>query len=715
MMVFLVGTAAADELGPEAATRRATRVPSAERKDTSEIHFGTTVRDPYRWLENAKDPKTEEWLRAEAELTRKQLSSLRGRDALRARMKQLLYSQHTDVPRVGGARLFFERTDANAEKAVIYVRGAGGHERKLLDPIDLAKDGTISVGHWKPSPDGRRLLYTRNLNNADEASLWIRDAGSAQDLPEHIDGVTYGLFAWDADGNGFYYVQFPTDGDVHTRIGRAEVRHHTIGSDVKSDRVERAGSGSAQKFPSVWTSHDGHWLFYGVDRDAHEDDIWARDLRKPGGGSFIPLVVGRPAWSGVDELGDRFYIQTNDRAPHGRVLVMDTANPRYANAKEIVPEDSGALLEEMSLVGGKLVLRRLRNAVSELEVRELDGGKPRKLALPPLGTVATVEGLPDKGALYFDFVSFTLPSRVYRVSVNSGELELWSEDKVPADTAPYVAEQVWYPSKDGTKISMFLVHRKDAARDGTTPFLIDGYGGFDVNQTPYFTVGTWMESGGALALPNLRGGGEYGESWHKAGMLEHKQNVFDDFIAAAEYLIAQKWTRKDKLAIEGGSNGGLLMGAVLTQRPDLFGAVVIEAPLLDMLRYPAFGMASMWTPEFGSPDDESSFRVLGAYSPYHHVRAAAYPPVLFLSSADDDRVDPAHARKMAAALQAANTAPTPILFRALPHAGHEGADQRAATLEESLDRGLFLYHQLKLPARAGAPWLPVLEKTAAPR
>ncbi len=719
LLVLALGSSALADapaaLGPElapAATRTPLAYPKAERQPIVETRYRRQVADPYRWLEDGKDPKVQAWARAEDQLTRAQFAQLPGRAALTKRMKELLYTETVGVPQRAGARLFFERQAATAEKSAVWVRGPGGNERVVLDPLSFAADGTISIGAWRPSHDGRRIAYTRNPNNADEATLYIRDLPSRQDLPEHIDGVTYGMFSWSGDGEGLYYVFFPTVGLKATeRVAHAEVRYHKLGTDPKNDRVERGGTGAAQKFPSAWASRDGHWLFYSVDRDSHEDDVWFRDLRQPGS-AFKPLMVGLPAFSGVESFGDRFIVHTDYQAPRGRVLMMDPAHPSIDAARVLVAEDPSALLEEAAVVGGKLVLRWLRDATSQLEIRDLDGKSLRQVPLPELGTVGGISGEPDKDELYFGFASFTTPDRIFRTSVNGGVPELWSQVKVPIDTSPYMSEQVWFPSKDGTRIPMFIVRRKDLRMDGSTPVILDGYGGFAINITPYFAIGTWMESGGAWALPNLRGGGELGESWHKAGIRERKQNVFDDFIAAAEFLVAKGYTSRPKLAIEGGSNGGLLMGAALTQRPDLFRAVVCQVPLLDMLRYQKFGIAAIWATEYGSPDVEADFGVLAAYSPYHHVRATRYPAVLLMSSDSDDRVDPLHARKMAAALQAANTATTPILLRVEAHAGHGGSDARAAEVEESADRSLFLFRELGFAARPGAPWL---EKSAKPQ
>jgi prolyl oligopeptidase len=705
ILAQLVSLHAYAQLGPEAAAKvkPALPYPAAERRDLVEEMFGVKVSDPYRWLEDGKDEKVRGWATAEDKLTRAQLKSAPGREALEKRIKELLYVEELSTPVRRGQRLFFSRTAANAEKAIFYVRGPGGNERVVLDPLKLAPDGTLTIGTMKPSWDGSKFLYTRNQNNADEAVLYIRNATTGEDFPEHIEGVNYGIVSWNPNGEGFWYQRFPTNVPAAERVAHAEMRYHKLGTDPAKDKLEHAPSGSNEKFPSQDASRDGHWLFYYLERGSHENDVWVRDLRQPSS-TFQPLILGLPAYSGVLPYHDHFYVHTNQQAPRGKVMLFEPGEP-FAKAKTVIAEDPKALLEDVQILGGKLVLKYLRNASSEVEIRELDGKLLRKLTLPAIGTVDGVTGDESSDEIFFGFTSFTTPYQVFRDSVASDKREKWAEVKVPVDVSPFTSEQVWYPSKDGTQISMFIVRRKDLKKDASTPFLIDGYGGFAVNQTPYFSVGSFLLSGGALAYPNLRGGGEYGEEWHKAGIREKKQNVFDDMIAAAEYLVKERYTKPSKLAIMGGSNGGLLMSALITQRPELFGAVVCMVPLTDMIRYPRFGIAKLWVSEFGSPEAAGDFKVLAAYSPYHHVKPAKYPAALFMSSDSDDRVDPLHARKMVAALQAANLAKTPILLRVESHAGHGGADARAAWVEESADRNLFLFQQLGFAKRADAPWL----------
>ncbi|HEV7534519.1 MAG TPA: prolyl oligopeptidase family serine peptidase, partial [Acidimicrobiia bacterium] len=502
---------------------------------------------------------------------------------------------------------------------------------------------------------------------------------------------------WTPTGDGFYYTWVPTDPGVPAaeRPGRAEIRFHALGTDPAGDAVVRPASGDPEQFVGPSLSWDGRWLFAYVVTYTHTD-LYFRDLRASGGGEWRTLVAGVPAHFSVEAWKDRFYITTDEGASRYRVLRADPSAPDRSQWKEIVPEAADAVLKSVSVVGGRLALAYLRNAASQLEVRTLDGTPVRTITLPGIGSSAGLTGRPDGDEAFYDFSSFTQPPEIWRTSVSSGARRRWAKRDVPVDPKPYTVEQVFYASKDGTKVPMFLVHRRDAPKDGTTPFLLTGYGGFGINVEPSFSSSlyAWLEAGGGYAVANLRGGGEYGEDWHRAGALGNKQNVFDDFIAAGEYLVKEGWTKPERLAIEGGSNGGLLVGAVLTQRPDLFKAVDCEVPLLDMVRYHLFGSGRTWVSEYGSADDEAAFRWLYAYSPYHHVKAGtAYPAVLVASSDSDDRVDPLHARKMTAALQAASTG-GPVLLRIEAHAGHGGAGLVSASVAKTVDVYAFLFDQL---------------------
>jgi prolyl oligopeptidase len=685
----------------EKAEQSRMRVPESRSEAITDRLFGVAVSDPYRWLEDTKAEEVQRWMAVQDRFAREWLSALPGRAALAARLKSLYYAESISTPLHRGNRCFYRRTHADKEKAVYYYReGREGKDRVLLDPNQMSADGSVSVGGIFPSHDGKKVAYTLRTNNSDEATLHILnvDTGVESEI-DRIDGAKYAEPSFTPSGDGFFYTYLPPISEkltVADRPGHAEIRFHKLGTDPETDRRVYERTGDPQTFLAVDLSRDGRWLFVQIQHGWNANDVYYRDLRHKGS-TFKPLVVGEKALFSVEAFEDRFYVHTNLGAPRFRVVRVDPRHLGRDDWKEIVPESDGATLERAQLLGRHLVLTWLKNAANELEVRTLDGAPLRKVVLPGIGTSSGMAGLPDDDEAYFSFTSFTQPLQIFRTALASGATERWAEVKLPIDPFPYKVEQILYPSKDGTRISMFVVHRKDLKLDGSTPFLLTGYGGFNVNRLPEFSASLfpWLEAGGGYALPNLRGGGEYGEEWHKAGMLEKKQNVFDDFIAAAEYLVKAGFTRPERLAVLGRSNGGLLVGAALTQRPDLFRAVVCGVPLLDMVRYHLFGSGKTWIPEYGSAEDEISFRTLFAYSPYHHVkRGTKYPAILMLSADSDDRVDPMHARKMTALLQAATTSDLPVLLRIERHAGHGGADLVKQTVEQSADTYSFLMKEL---------------------
>jgi prolyl oligopeptidase len=669
-----------------------------------DVH-GVKIPDPYRWLEDASKPNVKAWMSAEDKLARGFLSQLPGRDKLLARFKELYYLETFTPPVRRGNRYFYTRRHKDKEKAIVYWKeGEKGEERVLIDPNTLSDDGSTSLGVWNPSWDGKTLAYGLKPNTSDETILHVMEVatGKVSDV-DVIPGGKYAGPSWTPRGEGFYYTWVPPLSDTVTpaeRPGFAELRFHALGKDPSTDTIAHEKTGNPQTFLGGYASKDGHWLIATIQHGWNASDVYFRDLRTHED-RWHPLVVGKPFIYGVDVHKDVFYVTTNEDAPRWRVFRVDPRHVDRKSWREIVAERKDVVIENANVLGNRLLLRTMKNASSGLEVRGLDGKIIRDVPLPGVGTVGAIVGDEDDDDAYFTFESFTTTPRSYRTSMARGGAELFYEVQVPVDPAPYTVEQVWYPSKDGTRISMFVIRRKDMPKDGTTPFILTGYGGFQVSMTPSFYAGrfAWLEVGGGYAIPNLRGGGEYGEEWHKAGMREHKQNVFDDFAAAAEWLIAGKYTRPDKLAISGGSNGGLLMGAAVTQRPELFRAVICAVPLLDMIRYHLFGSGKTWIPEYGSAEDPDEFKWLYGYSPYQKVKQnTKYPALLMMSADSDDRVDPMHARKMTAALQwAQGGAPRderPILMRIEKHSGHGGADLIKQAVEQSADSNAFLMHEL---------------------
>jgi prolyl oligopeptidase len=626
------------------------------------------VNDPFQWLENPDTPETQTWLDHESRFARGVLDSLPGREALARRFRELYYVDSLSAPLHRGTRYFFTRTHADREKAIVYWKeGESGEEKALLDPNSWSTDGTASLGTWNPSWDGRKVVYGRRENGEDEATLYVLDVDSGAVSPvDVIPGGKYAGPSWTPDNSAFYYEWLPVDPSIPVadRPGYTEIRLHKLGTSPAQDPIVHERTGDARTFLSQ------------------------------------QLVQGHEATYGVSAWQDMLYILTDEGAARSRLFRVPAATPDRAHWKEIVPEDPSARLVDATIVGGRLSLSYLRDASSEIRMAGLDGKDARKIPLPGIGSTTSVVGNPDEDDAYFAFSSFTTPWQVFRFSAREMKPAIWAQVTLPIDPSRFVVEQVFCRSKDGTRIPLFLIHRKGMAQDGNNPTLLYGYGGFDVSLTPDFraSIYPWLEAGGLYVVANLRGGGEYGKAWHDAGRGAHKQNVFDDFAAAAEYLTQEHWTTPVRLGIHGGSNGGLLVGAAMTQHPELFGAVVCQVPLLDMLRYHLFGSGKTWIPEYGNPEIPEQFKILYAYSPYHHVKPGVrYPPLLMLSADHDDRVDPMHARKFVAAVQDAEAKlpDRPLaLLRVEQHGGHHGADQVRAAIELSADMYSFLFKVL---------------------
>jgi len=672
--------------------------PATRRTGDASTQFGETIADPYRWLEDGAAPEVQAWMDAQDAHARAFLGALPQRAELEEELRALFYFDAVGCPIKRGERLFYSRKHRDREKSVVYVR-EGDDERVLFDPDTMSDDGTVSLGVWVPSHDGALVAWARRANNADAATLQVRDVATGRDLPaDVIDGAKYALPSWLPDGSGFYYTLLPTDPDIAVADlpGHAEVRFHAIGTDAATDRLIHPATGSAGTFLHGEVSRDGRWLVVYIQHGWRSTDVYLAD-RNGDDTVMRPLAVNRDATFEVSIWDGVAYALTNEGAPRYRVLraPLDALPADPDGWTELIPEET-ATLEGARIAGGLLVCRYLRDAAGELALFELDGRPRRRLPLPGLGTVAELEGEPDDPDLFLSWSSFVDPPRVFRAALPDGEPVEWARATLDADTGGVVCEQTSCRSRDGTEIPIFLLHAADAVADGERPTILYGYGGFNVSLTPAFAphILPWLRRGGVYAIANLRGGGEYGEAWHRAGMLENKQNVFDDFLTAAGALIDAGWTRPARLAIRGGSNGGLLVGAAMTQRPDLFGAVVCAVPLLDMLRYHLHGSGRTWIPEYGDPDSERWYPVLRAYSPLQQVTDSTdYPALLMLSADSDDRVDPMHARKFIAAIQHASRA-RPAVLRIERNAGHGGADLVRQQVEQAVDTYAFLLSEL---------------------
>jgi prolyl oligopeptidase len=674
--------------------------PATRKDNVVETIHGQQVADPYRWLEDAKTEEVKAWMKAEDEFARAKLAPLPGRDAIAQRMKELSYIEAMGTPHHYGSRYFYGRRAATAEKWTIYWKeGKKGEEKVLLDPASWSPDGSVSLGGWVVSWDGKKVAYTVKSHNSDEATLYVMDVSTGKKSEvDVIEGAKYGHAEWTPKGDAFYYVWLPVDTTIPVaeRPGYAEVRYHKLGEDPKKDITVREKTGDAKTFLEPTLSKDGRWLFVSIQRGWSSNDLYFQDLKATGARGWTKLADASSGISEATAYKDKFYIRTNAGAPTWRVMRTDAEHLDPTKWTEIVPARADATLHEMSIVGGKLSLGYLKDVISRLEVRDLDGKLVREVTLPGIGSAGAFSGQPDEDEAYYSFDSFTQPYVIFETSVASGATSKWYELKIPVDTSKYVVDQEKFTSKDGTSVPMFIVHAKDAKKDGSAPAMLTGYGGFQVARLPHFdaSIYPWLEHGGVFALANLRGGNEYGEEWHKHGMRHEKQHVFDDFIGAAEHLIKDGYTASDKLVIRGGSNGGLLVGAAVAQRPDLFRVALCHVPLLDMVRYHKFGSGKTWVDEYGSAEDEEDFKALYAYSPYHHITyGTKYPSVLVLSADSDDRVDPMHARKYAAELQNSSTGGI-VLLRIEKNSGHGGADLVKANVEKVADEYAFAFSEI---------------------
>jgi prolyl oligopeptidase len=665
--------------------------------DEAEILHGESIPDPYRWLEQGDDPRTQAWTVSQNALTESLLAAVPARARLRARLDELLSIGALSTPEPVAGRYFYQRRDGRQNQPVLYVReGRDGEDRVLIDPNRLDAQGTTALDWFYPSEDGRLLAYGLSENGSEQSLLHVLEVDSGAPLPDRIPRTRSADLAWLPDGSGFYYTRYPAGGDVPAgeEHYHRSVFFHRLGTDSAGDPLIFRPA-EKEHWPGVGLSPDGRWLVIGVARTFDQTDLYLQDL--VAGTPPVPVAKDVPATFDGEVVRGRLYLRTNLDAPTYRLYVVEPERPAREGWREIVPPRADAVLDGFRITGSTLALSYLERAASRLRLADLEGNGVREVALPTIGSLFGLSGEWDGDELYYGFTSYTVPPTVYRLALPAGTTELWRRVDADLDPSRYEVRQVGYPSRDGTEVTMFVVHRSGLPRDGANPVYLSGYGGFNVSMTPAFSRSLllWLERGGVVAIPNIRGGGEYGEAWHQGGMLGHKQNSFDDFIAAAEWLIRERYTKPERLAAAGGSNGGLLMGAVLTQRPELFGAVVIQVPLLDMLRYHRFLIARLWIPEYGSAEDPEQFRWLRAYSPYHHVRdGVRYPAVLLATAESDTRVDPMHARKMAARLQAATSSDRPVLLRLEARAGHGAGKPLNKVLDELTDTWTFVFWQL---------------------
>jgi prolyl oligopeptidase len=683
--------------------------PEAPRSDVVDDYHGVEVADPYRWLEGAADPRSRVWLAAQARLTGQVLGGLADRAAIRRRLEALSSAAWTGVPWREGGRLFFLASDGKGQQPVLYVQdGPASEPRVAVDPNLISPDGAIAVRDFSVSPDGRRVAFLEARGGEDLAEVRVRDLASGRDLGESLPGVLNSV-CWTPDASGFYYIvpgAAAAGAAADAPRSGKRVLYHLLGRPVGEDRLIHAFDAEA-RWVYCMTSGDGRYALLVAEKGV-ESEFVALELgdRRAGATSTFPLLAGQHAFhTPIDFSGDTLFVRTDLAAPHGRVVALDLREGSRARPRPILGE-SPDVIDNAVLAGDRIVVHVLRDVQSHLLLYTLAGEPRGEIALPGIGAVGwPLNARPSSPELFYSFASFLSPATVYRCDVTGGSCAPFRPPRLAFDAGPYETRQVFFASKDGTRVPMFVTARKGLRLDGTHPAFLTGYGGYGASLLPSFApdVALWLEMGGVYAVANLRGGGEYGEAWHRAGMLGRKQTSFDDFFATAEHLIASGYTTAKRLAIYGHSNGGLLIGAAITQRPELFAVAVANAGHYDMLRYHRFTAGAGWISEYGSPDDPAAFAGLRAYSPLHNVRpGACYPATLLLAADHDDRVVPSHAYKFAAALQAAQGCDRPVLLRVAADASHSYAS-RDAELDEDADRWAFIAARVGLATGAAAP------------
>ena len=699
--------------GPEGAAidagDPALHYPAAKRLDLIEDHFGVKVADPYRWLENdlRADPAVRDWVDQENRLTRHYIDDLPGRDALKARITALLSHGRYTVPRKAGGRYFYGYNKGLENQTPLYVReGPTGRQRLLLDPNDWAKDGASALAEWAPAPDGRYLAYAVQDAGSDWRTLRLLDVDSGKSLDDAVEWVKFSQIAWDGRSDGFFYSRFPTPqpGDAYQSASEGQqIYYHRVGTPQAQDQLVYDTPDRPKLSHQAQVTSDGRWLlissFQGIDprRELHVAELTGAPVKPR-------LLMKGPThdWRLIGSRDKTLFFLTDDNAPHMRVVTLDASRPRKG-PRELVRERPETLAGG-SLVGNRMILAYMSQAQTVAELVELDGSKVGDVPLPGIGTAAGFGGRAGDPETFFSFSGFVTPASIYRFDTDTLQSQLFAQPDLPFNPDDFGVEQRLYPSKDGTLIPMTVIRRKSLAdRAIAAPTILYGYGGFNISLIPGYSATrmAWLEQGGVYAVANLRGGGEFGKAWHEAGRGANKQNVFDDFIAAAEYLKANGFTPQDGLAIEGRSNGGLLVGAVVNQRPDLFAAALPAVGVMDMLRFDRFTAGRYWVDDYGSPARAADFPLLYGYSPYHNILDGKDYPAILVSTADtDDRVVPAHSFKYAAALQAADLGAKPRLLRVESRAGHGSGKPVDKLIEEYADSYSFAASFTGLKIRA---------------
>ncbi|MEH1965418.1 prolyl oligopeptidase family serine peptidase [Nostoc sp.] len=675
--------------------------PSSHKSNQVDNYHGTLVADPYRWLEDPDSEETRTWIEAQNQITFGYLSEIPTREKIKQRLTKLWDYEKYGIPFKEGERYFYFKNDGLQNQNVFYtLKTLDDQPKVLLDPNKLSEDGTIALSGLSISEDGKLLAYGLSSSGSDWQEWKVRDIETGEDLQDHLKWIKFSGASWTHDNQGFFYSRYDEPNEK-TQLEDVnyyqKLYYHQLGKPQSEDVLIYHRPDQKEWGFSGGVTEDGRYLIISIWLGTDSKNlVFSKDLTNSNA-EVVELINQFEAdYSFIDNDDSVFYFRTDLNAPRGRVIGIDTKNPAKENWQEIIPQ-SAETLESVGILNNQFVADYLKDAHSQIKIFDLNGAFVREVELPGLGSAGGFGGKRNDTETFYSYTSFTTPGTIYRYDMVTGKSTIFRQPQVDFNPDDYETKQVFYQSKDGTRVPMFITHKKGIKLDGNNPTYLYAYGGFNASMTPGFSVSllVWMEMGGIYAMANIRGGGEYGEEWHQAGMKDKKQNVFDDFIGAAEWLIANKYTQSDKLAIAGGSNGGLLVGACMTQRPDLFGAALPAVGVMDMLRFHKFTIGWAWTSEYGSADNPEEFPVLYAYSPLHNIKPdTAYPATLITTADHDDRVVPAHSFKFAAALQEAHAGDAPVLIRIETKAGHGAGKPTAKIIEEAADKWAFLVRAL---------------------
>lgn len=674
----------------------------ATKKDTAvaDNYFGTKVNDPYRWLEDDQSAETKDWVQKQNIVTNGYLGQISYRDKIRKRLEQIWNYEKFGSPFKEGGKYYFFKNDGLQNQNVLYAQETLNSEPKmLLDPNTFSADGTTSLQELDFSKDGRYLAYSISKGGSDWRTILVKDLQTNQLLPDQIEWAKFTAIAW--QGDGFYYTRFPqpAEGAALTAANKfGAVYYHKLGTPQTDDQLVYSDKSHPDRSFGAGTTDDERFLYVSGWESTSGNVLFFKNLTQKNAAFSAIATSFENDFSVVDNVDDQLIVLTNREAPNQRLILVNTAQPQPEHWKTLIPEDSADVLQSAAVCGGKIVCSYLHNASGALRVFDLQGKFLKEVALPEIGAVSGVSGKKDEQQAFFGFTSFLRPTTIYALDMNTLDIKVFKAPKLDFNPDAFTTEQVWYTSKDGTKVPMFITRKKNIAFDGSNPTLLYGYGGFNISVTPAFapSKAALLENNGIYVVANIRGGGEFGEKWHEAGTKCRKQNVFDDFIAAAEYLIDKKYTSRERLAIQGGSNGGLLVGACMTQRPDLFGVCFPAVGVLDMLRYHQFTIGYAWAIDYGRSDNKGDFPCLYKYSPLHNVKNAAYPATLITTADHDDRVVPAHSFKYAATLQEHQQGDNPVLIRIETSAGHGAGKPTSKSIEEAADILSFMLWNMRM-------------------